>query len=126
FDGRTDAGLKFGFPWPIQQVQRLDRRIQQFDLPAMEQLTHDPEGNTIDKLLAFEAYVVWKIADDRADDKAEDKAVDRFVKGIGSAERARTILEPRINSELSAAIGEKRMDDLVNTTAAGNGQTKVD
>ncbi len=127
FDGRTDAGLKFGFPWPIQQVLRLDRRIQQFDLPAMEQTTHDPKGNTIDKLLALEAYVVWKIADDRAEDEAEDKAVDRFVKGIGSAERARTILEPRINSELGAAIGQKRMDDLVNFSAIDkSGKTRVD
>jgi membrane protease subunit HflC len=119
FDGQTDAGLKFGFLWPIQQVLRLDRRIQQFDLPAMEQLTHDPEGNTIDKLLAIEAYVVWKIAD--------KNAVDQFVKRIGSADRARTILEPRINSQLGAAIGQKRMDDLINTSAAGaGGKTKVD
>lgn len=127
YDGQTDAGLKFGFPWPIQQVLRLDRRIQQFDLPAMEQLTHDDKGNTIDKLLAIEAYVVWKIAADDAEDNAENTAVDRFVKGIGSAERARTILEPRINSELGAAIGQKRMDDLVNADPVGkNGMTRVD
>ncbi len=119
FDGLTDAGLKFGFPWPIQQVLRLDRRIQQFDLPAMEQLTHDAEGNTVDKLLAIEAYVVWKIAD--------EKAVDQFVKRIGSADRARTILEPRINSQLGAAIGQKRMDDLVSTSLVGKtGKTRVD
>jgi membrane protease subunit HflC len=119
FDGQTDAGLKFGFPWPIQQVQRLDRRIQQFDLPAMEQLTHDKKRNTIDKLLAIEAYVVWKIAD--------EPAVDRFVKSVGSAERARIILEPRINSELGAAIGQKRMDDLINFSDIDeNGRTRVD
>jgi len=118
FDGQTDAGLKFGFPWPIQQVQRLDRRVQQFDLPAMEQLTHDPEGNTIDKLLLIEAYVAWKIA-------GKD-AVDTFVKRIGTPDRARAILGPRINSQLGAAIGQKRMDDLVSTSAADAGKTRVD
>ena len=107
-DAQNGAGLKLGWPWPIQQVQRLDRRLQQFDLPAFEQLTHDPKGNTIDKILLIEAYVCWKIAD--------RDAVDRFVRRIGSAERARAILAPRINSQLGAAIGQKRMDDLVNTT----------
>ncbi len=106
FDGGTNgAGLKFGWPWPIQQVQRLDRRLQQFDLGAFEQLTH--EGETVDKILVIEAYVCWKIPD--------DKAVDKFVKQMGSPEKAREILSRSINSRLGALIGQKRMDDLVST-----------
>lgn len=101
------AGLHVGWPWPVQAVQRLDRRLQQFDLPALEQLTHDPQGNTVDKRLLIEAYVCWKIAD--------AASVDLFVRRLGSAERARAILAPRISSQLSAAIGRKRMDDLVST-----------
>src|ERR1019366_4022008 len=101
------AGLKFGWPWPIQQALRLDRRLQLFDLPEVEQLTNDPEGKTIDKMLLLKAYVCWKIAD--------ANAVDLFVKRIGSADRARAILEKRVNSQLGAAIGQMRMDDLVNT-----------
>src|SRR5438128_5494096 len=62
-DQQNGTGLKFGWPWPIQQVQRLDRRLQQFDLPAFDQLTHDPKGNTVDMILSIEAYVCWKIAD---------------------------------------------------------------
>ena len=27
-DGATDAGLHVKLPWPIQSVQRLDRRVQ--------------------------------------------------------------------------------------------------
>src|SRR5690348_9681900 len=63
FDGLADdgAGLKFGWPWPIQQVRRIDRRLQQFDLSEFEQLTH--EGETVDKILVLQAYVCWKIAD---------------------------------------------------------------
>ena len=118
-DEATGAGLHFGWPWPVQAVQRLDRRLQQFDLPATELLTHDPEGKTIDKMLLVEAYVCWRIAD-RA-------AVDRFVQRIGAIERANAILEPRIRSELGAAIGKMRMDDLVSTeTVPGTGRTRVD
>ncbi len=115
----TGAGLHFGWPWPAQAVQRLDRRLQQFDLPATELLTHDPEGKTIDKMLLVEAYVCWKIAD--------RQAVDLFVRRIGTVERANAILEPRIRSELGAAIGQMRMDDLVSTDVVpGTGKTRVD
>ena len=109
YDGaaaENGAGLKVGWPWPIQQAQRLDRRLQLFDLPEVEQLTNDPKGETIDKILLIKAYVCWKISD--------AEAVDRFVKGIGSTDRAKAILAPRINSQLGAAIGQLSMDDLVN------------
>jgi membrane protease subunit HflC len=118
-DGSEGAGLHFGWPWPVQSALRLDRRLQQFDLPPTELLTHDPEGKTIDKMLLVEAYVCWRIAD--------RQAVDRFVRRIGSAERANAILEPRIRSELGAAIGQMRMDDLVSTDLVkGTDKTRVD
>src|SRR5262245_44708129 len=62
-DRENGAGLKFGLPWPIAQVQRLDRRLQHFDLPPTDQLTNDPENKTVDKLLSIDAYVCWKISD---------------------------------------------------------------
>jgi modulator of FtsH protease HflC len=118
-DSDNGAGLKVGWPWPIQQVQRLDRRLQQFDLPEFEQLTHNPEGNTIDKILVLEAYVAWKIAD--------KDAVDPFVQSIGSIDNARPILSRSINSKLGAIIGQKRMDDLVNTAPdPKTGRKRVD
>ncbi len=43
-DGATDAGLHVKCPWPVESVQRLDRRLQAFDLPAVELLTRDPAG----------------------------------------------------------------------------------
>ncbi len=122
YDGASEesgAGLHVGWPWPALSVQRLDRRLQQFDLPATELLTHDPEGKTIDKMLLVEAFVCWRIAD--------RDAVDLFVRRIGTVERANAILEPRVRSELGAAIGQMRMDDLVSTDVApGTGRTRVD
>ena len=65
YDGADDdqAGLHFRLPWPIQSVQRLDRRLQYFDLPGAELLTRDAKRNTIDKTLTIDAYVCWRIAD---------------------------------------------------------------
>ena len=118
-DGENGAGLHAGWPWPVQSVQRLDRRLQQFDLPATELMTHDPKGKTIDKMLLVDAYVCWRIAG--------SEAVDLFVRRIGSVERANAILEPRIRSELGAAIGQMTMDDLVSAdTVPGTGKTRVD
>src|SRR5947209_3907873 len=90
WDGETDAGLHFKLPWPMQSVQRLDRRLQVFDLAGAELLTHDPQGNTIDKTLTISAYVCWRIAD-RA-------RVDRFVRAVGTPDRAEAILGQQINS----------------------------
>jgi membrane protease subunit HflC len=104
-DGLTDGGLYAKLPWPVQAVQRLDRRLQSFDLPETELLTHDPEGKTIDKTLTVVAYVCWKIAD--------AGHVDLFIRRIGTPERARTILGERIRGQLGALIGQLRMDDLV-------------
>ena len=113
------AGLHVGWPWPFQVVQRLDRRVQLFDLPATELLTHDPEGKTIDKTLSVEAYALWQITD--------RDAVDRFIRTMGSPEKARAVLGPRINSQLGAEIGQMRMDNLVSTDAGRQGgRTRVD
>jgi membrane protease subunit HflC len=110
YDGAKDddAGLHVKWPWPLQSVQRLDRRLQYFDLPGAELLTRDPKGNTIDKTLTIDAYVCWRI-DDGPD------GVDRFIRSVGTPEGARAILGQRINSELGAAVGRLELDDLVST-----------
>jgi membrane protease subunit HflC len=45
----AEAGLHFRWPWPIQSVRKLDRRLQVFDLPETELLTKDSKGPTIDR-----------------------------------------------------------------------------
>lgn len=118
-DAGKGAGLHMGWPWPIQTVQRLDRRLQYFDLPDTEILTHDPDGKTIDKTLSIKAYVCWRISD--------LEAVDLFIRTLGTPDIARSILGPRINSLLGAAITQMAMDDLVSTEPGkAPGTTKVD
>lgn len=109
FDGGNDeqAGLHFKWPWPIQSVQRLDRRLQYFDLAEAELLTRDPKRNTIDRTLTLDAYICWRIAD--------AKGVDQFIRSVGTPAGAQAILGQRITSELGAAIGQMELDDLINT-----------
>ncbi|MCC6418113.1 MAG: protease modulator HflC [Gemmataceae bacterium] len=118
----SEAGLHFRWPWPIQSVQSLDRRLQYFDLPATELLTHDAQGKTIDQTLTVEAFVCWRIVG-----KDQDAtAVDRFVRRIGTPERAQAILGQRVNSQLGALVGQLPMSDLVNIETLPTGEHKVD
>jgi membrane protease subunit HflC len=105
YDGASDAGLHGKLPWPIQSVQRLDNRLQVFDLAGAELLTHDPKGMTIDKTLTISAYVCWRIAG--AD------GVDRFIRTVGTPDRAEVILGQQISSRLGAEIGNMQLADLI-------------
>jgi membrane protease subunit HflC len=113
YDGgakESDAGLHWRWPWPIQSVQRLDRRLQYFDLPAAELLTKDAAGE-IDKTLTVRAYVCWRIVGKDTD----PDGVDRFIRRMGTPKQAEATLGKRLNGELGAIIGQMRMDDLVST-----------
>jgi modulator of FtsH protease HflC len=111
FDGTSDAGLHFKWPWPLQTVQKLDRRIHVLDLPATELLTQDQKGKTIDRTLTISAYVSWRIAD--------SSGVDRFIRAVGTPEKAEMILGQRINSQLGSEISNLRLDELINDARDG-------
>jgi membrane protease subunit HflC len=110
YDGATQAGLYGRWPWPVQSVQRVDRRLQVFDLNPMDQITSDPQGE-IDRRLTIEAFVCWRIADGDGVDH-----VDQFIRTVGTPERAQEILRPQIGTALSAIMGDNTkmvMDDLI-------------
>ncbi len=107
-DGSHDdqAGLHLRWPWPIQSLTRVDRRLQVLDLPAAELVTRDPtEPGTIDKTLAIDAYAVWRVPN--AD------ALERFILTVGTTDRAKEILRDRLRGRLGAAIADMKFDDLV-------------
>ncbi len=110
-DGDTEAGLHFKFPWPIEAVQRVDRRLQIFDLTPTETLTRDRLNSTVDKTIAVDAYVCWRIPD--AD------SVDRFVRTVGTAEQAKQVLGSRIRNRLAAVISRMPFDDLIQVDDIG-------
>lgn len=111
YDGGDDsrAGLYFKLPWPVQAVQRLDRRLQTFEVPAGEYLTKSREDGTIDRTLTVDATVSWRIAG--------PEGADPFVRTVGTVEGAQRLIAQRITSELGTAIGECEMEDLVSTEA---------
>ncbi|MBX9681927.1 MAG: protease modulator HflC [Gemmataceae bacterium] len=114
-----EAGLHFGWPWPIQSVRRIDRRLQSFDLAENEFLTRDRKFKAIDKTLTIQGFVCWRIPD--------PESADRFIRHLGSPERAREILGNRIQSMLSDSVGQLSMDDLISTEAGTQpGRTHVE
>lgn len=118
YDGADDAGLHVKLPWPIQSVRRIDHRLQIFDLAGAELLTHDPKEMTIDKTLTISAYVCWRIAD--AD------GVDRFIRTVGTPDRAEEILGRQISSRLGAEVGNMRLDDLISIAPSKEVEQRMD
>jgi modulator of FtsH protease HflC len=103
-DGASDAGLHVKWPYPIESVRRIDRRIQVIDLPPTEPLTRDPADKEVGKTLTVDAFVCWQIP--------SAEAADRFVRTVGSVEQARRLLTPRINGRLTAVISNVPLSDL--------------
>jgi membrane protease subunit HflC len=106
YDGATDAGLHLRWPWPIQSVQRLDRRLQVFNLPSADQLIADPDKVVVDRRLTIEAYICWRIAD--------AEGVDRFIRTVGSPGEVQRLLGPQLTGRLGAVIGDEMvMEDFI-------------
>lgn len=104
-DGDTDAGLHLKAPWPIDNIRRVDRRLQSFDLPPVEALTRDAVDGRVDKSLTVDAVITWRIPD--------AAAADTFVRTVGTPEQARRLLAPRIAGRLATVIGNRPLDALV-------------
>ena len=117
YDGGSEAGLHWKLPWPIQSVIRLDRRLQIFDLPAPELLTHDATGQTIDRTLTVSAYVCWRIAG--------PEGADRFFRTVGKSEQAEALLGPQISSRIGALISSMNLDDLISIAPIADAEKRM-
>jgi membrane protease subunit HflC len=106
-DAQSDAGFHWCYPWPVNSVQRLDRRLQMFDLLSQELVTNDPKTERMENMLIVEGYVCWRIAG--------KEAVDLFIRRLGTPQRAEKVLGDRINSHLRDTIQQLSTSDLVNT-----------
>jgi modulator of FtsH protease HflC len=121
-DGAADAGLHLKLPWPVDAVERIDRRVQAFDLPSVEVLTRDRARDVVQQsvgsTLTVDATVTWKIPD--------AKAADRFLRAVRSRspEEARKKLGPMVNGRLASVISTVPIENLIDvvdtqTAAAG-------
>jgi len=94
-----DPGLYVKWPWPIQQAQTIDQRIQNFEDKYDEFLTADSYN------LLTSVYVGWRISD----------PAEFFPKFNGSIPEAEKAMEGLVRSAKSAVIGKHPLSDFVST-----------
>ena len=102
-DTKNDPGLYPKWPWPIQSINRFDKRVQTFaDIPS-ETLTADST------MLVVNVFVGWRISD----------AKEFFPKFPGgSALAAQRQLENMLRSAKAAVVGRHNLADFVNSDAS--------
>lgn len=98
----TEPGLKFKWPYPIQQLTRFDNRVQNFEDDFEETFTGDRYT-----LLAT-VYVGWRIADPA-------QFFNSFPKG--DPESAHPQLKGLIRTAKNAAVGRHNFADFISTDA---------
>ncbi|MFO0829010.1 MAG: SPFH domain-containing protein [Phycisphaerales bacterium] len=94
-----DAGLHFKMPFFIDQVAKLDTRLQLVDSPLETVMTSDQQQ------VVVQAYLLWKI------DDGEDNAL-KFFTAYGTLDEANRALEAQLQGALRA-IGGLAFGDLV-------------
>jgi membrane protease subunit HflC len=99
-DTKTEPGLDFKWPWPIQSINRFDKRVQTFADTPSETLTADST------MLVVNVFVGWRISD----------AKEFFPKFPGgSALAAQRQLENMLRSAKAAVVGRHNLADFVNS-----------
>jgi len=93
-----DPGLYLKWPWPIENVNRYDARLDFFETRLAEALTRDKRN------VIVPVFVSWKISDPK-----------RFLESLGSTENARAKLDSLVTSAKNTALGRFDYDQLVST-----------
>lgn len=92
-----EPGLKFRWPWPIEQIQTYDTRLQTLDAPETEVKTVDGKN------LIVGTYALWKIEDPL-----------RFYNRVKTMARAEEQLRARIAQQQATVVGQKTVPFFVN------------
>ena len=92
----TAPGLYLRAPWPLHEVQRIDRRARLLSVPAADVLTKDKKN------LVVEPFLVWRVEDP-----------ERFTEAVGSAEAAETQLADLVLSRIASSLGQREFSDLI-------------
>lgn len=95
--GERGPGLHLKWPWPVDAVVRLDRRLLLFDNEPAEMLTLDRKNVLVD------SFVVWHI----------DEPL-RFAQTVKTRDQAEARLVDLIASELGAVVGGVPMHSFIN------------
>ncbi len=94
---RTEPGLYLRLPYPIQNVYKFDKRLQNFERKYEQSFTRDKKSPIIS------VFVAWKIAD-----------AETFLKRFnGDVVRAEASLENVVRDAKNAVIGRHDFSELV-------------
>lgn len=94
---KSDPGLYFQWPWPIEKVEHYSKLLQVTDLPMEERKTRD--GFTV----VMRNYIAWSIRDPR-----------QFFVTLKDDATARRQVIPTVQQVLQGLYGQYRFDQLVN------------
>lgn len=92
----TESGLQFKLPYPIQEANRFDRRLQVFESRLIEFLTRDKKN------IVVKFFVCWGVKDPKL-----------FLQAVGTNTVAEQKLDDILTSKGGAAIGDFNFDDLI-------------
>ncbi|GBD35265.1 Modulator of FtsH protease HflC [bacterium HR36] len=144
YDGEIEAGFHWKWPWPIESVLRLDRRVQVLDIPTQELLIRTGSHSALPRenqphfvlaeesgsglrepvatqqetplRLTFDVYVVWRIAtrDAQALEPYRRDPVNAFLRSFGTPDRAQAWLRNQLISRLKVELADLTYSQLVN------------
>ncbi len=91
-----EPGLYFRLPWPITSVERIDTRLDVFEMRIAETITQDKRN------VILPLFVAWRIVDPQ-----------RYLEAIGTTGSARDRLDSLISNAKNLVIGQYRFDQLI-------------
>jgi membrane protease subunit HflC len=95
----TEPGAYFKWPWPVQNVYKFDKRVQNFEDKFSQTLTADNNN------LIVTIYTGWEISD----------AKEFYPKFLGSVPAAQRALESMMRNAKNAVIASHNLSDFVNS-----------
>lgn len=100
------AGLYFKAPWPIDSVQRIDARLDFYEIRVSEALTRDKRN------VIVPVYLAWRVGDPL-----------KFIQALGTVENARAKFDALVTSARNSVLGGY---DFQNLVSAEEGKLKLD
>ena len=95
-----EAGLKLKMPLGIQQVIRIDRRLNVFETQVIQLMLKDRNP------VIVTCFVTWRVTDPLL-----------YYQSLGDATNAELKLGDLINSEMGSVLGQYELLDVINTDA---------
>ncbi len=97
-DGRTDPGLHYKIPWPVEKLIRYDARNHVL-------VSAHRQYNTAEKYnIMATVFCTWRIVDPQ-----------QFYRAKETLAQARDAIGALLSSETASVLGQARLEELVNT-----------